>query len=95
VECASVVTVFTAQVWNMTFGFYHSMVTIPQDLHEAATNYRLTALQRFQKLEVPASMHSLIWNCMMSFGAGWFAVLSPCSARIFSCLDWVPLWRPR
>jgi NitT/TauT family transport system permease protein len=74
VECASVVTVFTAQVWNMTFGFYHSMVTIPQDLHEAATNYRLTALQRFQKLEVPASMHSLIWNCMMSFGAGWFAV---------------------
>jgi NitT/TauT family transport system permease protein len=23
---------------------------------------------------VPASMHSLIWNCMMSFGAGWFAV---------------------
>jgi len=74
VECASVLTVFTGQVWNMAFGFYHSMVTIPQDLHEAATNYRLTALQRFQKLEVPASMHSLIWNCMMSFGAGWFAV---------------------
>ncbi|HEX3444451.1 MAG TPA: ABC transporter permease subunit [Chthoniobacterales bacterium] len=74
VECASVFTVFTGQVWNMAFGFYHSMVTIPQDLHEAATNYRLTALQRFQKLEVPASMHSLIWNCMMSFGAGWFAV---------------------
>ncbi|MGA8655786.1 MAG: ABC transporter permease subunit [Chthoniobacterales bacterium] len=74
VECASILTVFTAQVWNMTFGFYHSMVTIPQDLHEAATNYRLTALQRFQKLEVPASMHSLIWNCMMSFGGGWFAV---------------------
>ncbi|HET9375951.1 MAG TPA: ABC transporter permease subunit [Chthoniobacterales bacterium] len=74
VECASVLTVFTGQVWNMAFGFYHSMVTIPQDLQEAATNYRLTALQRFQKLEVPASMHSLIWNCMMSFGAGWFAV---------------------
>jgi NitT/TauT family transport system permease protein len=74
VECASVFTVFTGQVWNMAFGFYHSMVTIPQDLREAATNYRLTALQRFRKLEVPASMHSLIWNCMMSFGAGWFAV---------------------
>jgi NitT/TauT family transport system permease protein len=74
VECASVFTVFTGQVWNMAFGFYHSMATIPQDLQEAATNYRLTALQRFRKLEVPASMHSLIWNCMMSFGAGWFAV---------------------
>src|ERR1700736_5159221 len=74
VECASVLTVFTGQVWNMAFGFYHSMVTIPQDLHEAATNYRLSSWQRFTKLEVPASMHSLIWNAMMSFGAGWFAV---------------------
>ena len=73
-ESASIVTVFTAQVWNMAFGFYHSMVTIPQDLHEAATNYRLSNWQRFNKLEVPASMHSLIWNSMMSFGAGWFAV---------------------
>jgi NitT/TauT family transport system permease protein len=73
-EFASIVTVFTGQVWNMAFGFYHSMVTIPQDLHEAATNYRLNNWQRFTKLEVPASMHSLIWNSMMSFGAGWFAV---------------------
>ena len=73
-ELASIITVFTGQVWNMAFGFYHSMVTIPQDLHEAATNYRLSNWQRFRKLEVPASMHSLIWNSMMSFGAGWFAV---------------------
>jgi NitT/TauT family transport system permease protein len=39
VECASVFTIFTGQVWNMSFGFYHSMVTIPQDLQEAATNF--------------------------------------------------------
>src|SRR5260221_881417 len=75
-EFASIVTVFTGQVWNMAFGFYHSMVTIPQDLHEAATNYRLNNWQRFTKLEVPASMHSLIWNSMMSFGRGWFSVIA-------------------
>jgi len=74
VECASLFAIFTGQVWNMTFGFYHSMVTIPQDLREAATNFRLTPIQRFRKLEVPASMHSLIWNSMMSFGGGWFFV---------------------
>ena len=74
VECASVFTIFTGQVWNMAFGFYHSMVTIPQDLQEAATNFRLRPFQRFRKLEVPASMHSLIWNSMMSFGGGWFFV---------------------
>src|ERR1700751_85413 len=39
---ARLVSVVHRQVWNMAFGFYHSMVTIPQDLHEAATNYRLS-----------------------------------------------------
>ena len=58
----------------MTFGFYHSMVTIPNDLQEAATNFRLSPWQRFGTLEVPSSMHSLIWNSMMSFGGGWFFV---------------------
>ncbi|MBV9105766.1 MAG: ABC transporter permease subunit [Verrucomicrobia bacterium] len=74
VECASIFAIFTGQVWNMAFGFYHSLVTIPKDLQEAATNFRLSLWQRFGTLEVPSSMHSLIWNSMMSFGGGWFFV---------------------
>jgi len=74
VECASIFAIFTGQVWNMTFGFYHSLVTVPKDLQEAATNFRLSRWQRFGTLEVPSSMHSLIWNSMMSFGGGWFFV---------------------
>jgi NitT/TauT family transport system permease protein len=74
VECASIFAIFTGQVWNMAFGFYHSLVTIPGDLSEAATNFRLSRWQRFGTLEVPSSMHSLIWNSMMSFGGGWFFV---------------------
>jgi NitT/TauT family transport system permease protein len=74
VECASIFAIFTGQVWNMTFGFYHSLVTIPKDLQEAATNFRLSRWQRFGTLEVPSSMHSWIWNSMMSFGGGWFFV---------------------
>jgi len=74
VECASIFAIFTGQVWNMTFGFYHSLVTIPADLQEAATTYRLNLWQRFTTVQVPASMHSLIWNSMMSFGGGWFFV---------------------
>ncbi|MBV9491932.1 MAG: ABC transporter permease subunit, partial [Verrucomicrobia bacterium] len=74
VECASIFAIFTGQVWNMTFGFYHSLITVPNDLQEAATSFRLSRWQRFGKLEVPASMHSLIWNSMMSFGGGWFFV---------------------
>ena len=74
VECAAIFAIFTGQVWNMAFGFYHSMVTIPADMHEAASTYGLTRWQRFRTLELPASAHSLIWNSMMSFGGGWFFV---------------------
>ena len=74
VECATIFAIFTGQVWNMAFGFYHSMVTIPTDMQEAATTYGLTRWQRFRTLELPASAHSLIWNSMMSFGGGWFFV---------------------
>jgi NitT/TauT family transport system permease protein len=58
----------------MAFGFYHSMVTIPTDMQEAASTYGLTRWQRFRTVELPASTHSLIWNSMMSFGGGWFFV---------------------
>ena len=74
VECASIFAIFTGQVWNMTFGFYHSLVSIPSDMQEAASTYGLNRWQRFATVEVPASMHSLIWNSMMSFGGGWFFV---------------------
>ena len=74
VECAAIFAIFTGQVWNMAFGFYHSMVTIPADMEEAATTYGLTRWQRFRTVELPASAHSLIWNSMMSFGGGWFFV---------------------
>ncbi|QJC54765.1 Bicarbonate transport system permease protein CmpB [Polaromonas vacuolata] len=74
VECAAIFAIFTGQVWNMAFGFYHSMITIPTDMQEAASTYGLTRWQRFRSLELPASAHSLIWNSMMSFGGGWFFV---------------------
>jgi NitT/TauT family transport system permease protein len=74
VECASIFAIFTGQVWNMAFGFYHSMVTVPTDMQEAASTYGLTRWQRFRTVELPAAAHSLIWNSMMSFGGGWFFV---------------------
>ena len=71
-ECAAIFAVFTSQAWNMTFSFYHSLVSQPRELDEAARSFRLTKWQRFWKLDVPSSMIGLVWNGMMSFGGGWF-----------------------
>src|SRR5215831_14029285 len=74
VECASIFAIFTSQAWNMTFGFYRSLVTIPPELQEAASVYKLNRWQRFTRLELPSSAIGLMWNSMMSFGGGWFFV---------------------
>jgi NitT/TauT family transport system permease protein len=74
-ECASIFAIFTAQVWNITFGFYQSLKTIPEDLREASAMFQLSPWQRFWKVEVPFSMPSLLWNMMMSMSASWFFVV--------------------
>ena len=71
-ECASIFAIFTAMAWNMTFAFYHSLITQPRDLDEAARVLRLTKWQRFWRLDVPSGMIPLVWNGMMSFGGAWF-----------------------
>ena len=71
-ECASIFAIFTAMAWNMTFAFYHSLVSQPRDLDEAARIMRLTRWQRFWRLDVPSGMIPLVWNGMMSFGGAWF-----------------------
>jgi NitT/TauT family transport system permease protein len=71
-EAASIFAIFTGQAWNMTFSFYHSLRSVPSELEEMARLYRLSAWERFTRLELPSSVMGLVWNGMMSFGGGWF-----------------------
>src|SRR5579884_721573 len=75
-ELSSVILIFTSQVWNMTFSFYHSVRTQPADLREVATITRLRPWRRFLTLEVSSSMIGLIWNSMMSWAGGWFFLMA-------------------
>lgn len=75
-ECASIFAIFTSQAWNMTFSFYHSLITLPRELDEASRVLRLTRWQRFWRLEVPNGAIGLVWNGMMSMGGGWFFLVA-------------------
>lgn len=71
-ELASIVMIFTGQVWNMTFSFYGSLRSIPTDLREVAQVNRFSWWKRFRALEVPSAAIGLVWNSMMSMAGGWF-----------------------
>ncbi|WP_410478243.1 ABC transporter permease [Pseudomonas syringae group sp. J309-1] len=75
-ECAAVFAIFTSQVWNMTFGFYQSLRTVPNDLYDVSRQFSFSPWQRFIKVELPFGMPGLVWNMMMSMSGGWFFVVA-------------------
>ncbi len=75
-ELAAIFAIFTSQAWNMAFSMFQSLTTIPADLDEATRSFRLSAWQRFWKLEVPFAMPGLVWNMMLSMSGGWFFVVA-------------------
>jgi len=75
-ELGSILLVFSGMVWNMAFSFYHSLVTIPEELMEAARAFRLSWWQRFTSLELPAGAIGLVWNSMLSWAGGWFFLMA-------------------
>jgi NitT/TauT family transport system permease protein len=75
-ELAAILLIFTSQAWNLAFGFHQSLLTIPQELGEAARVYRLGMWRRFTRLELPFGAISLIANSMMSWAGGWFFLIA-------------------
>lgn len=74
-ELASILMIFTSQAWNMAFGVYHSIRTVPVDRIESAKIYRFSFSQCLRWVEIPYSMLSLVWNSMMSMAGGWFFLM--------------------
>jgi NitT/TauT family transport system permease protein len=74
-ELAAVIMIFTAQAWNMTFSFVNSVRSVPADLAEVATVYRLSWWQRLRTVELPFATIGLVWNSMLSMAGGWFFLM--------------------
>jgi len=79
-ELAAIILIFTSQAWNMTYSFYQSVTTVPQEMREAAAIFRLSPWLRFRVLDLPFAALGLIWNSMMSWAGGWFFLMA---AEIF------------
>lgn len=79
-ELAAIVLIFTSQAWNMTFSFFQSVSTVPNELREASAILRFNPWLRLKTLELPFSALPLVWNSMMSWSGGWFFLMA---AEIF------------
>jgi len=74
-ELACILAIFTSQAWNMTFSFYSSVKSIPQEMRDVAHIHRLSAWKIFKILELPFGALGLVWNSMVSMAGGWFFLM--------------------
>ncbi|BBB56273.1 MAG: ABC transporter permease subunit [Rickettsiaceae bacterium] len=75
-ECAAIFAIFTSQAWNLTFSFYQSLKTIPKELIEASSIFKMSKWQRFWRVELPFGIPSLVGNVVVSMSGGWFFVVA-------------------
>ena len=74
-ELAAILMIFTAQAWNMTFSYYQSLRSVPQDQLEVSRIYHFTWFQKLRWVELPSATVGLVWNSMMSMAGGWFFLM--------------------
>src|SRR2546426_3828873 len=75
-ELAVVFLIFTSMAWNMAFGVYESLTTIPQDLQDGARVFAVRDWLRFRRLVFPAMVPKLVYNSMLSWSNGWFFLVA-------------------
>ncbi|MFY9589711.1 ABC transporter permease [Rickettsia endosymbiont of Halotydeus destructor] len=75
-ECAAIFAIFTSQVWNMIFSCYQSFKTVPEELNDVASVFKMSGWRKFWQIEVPFAIPSLAWNMVISMSSSWFFVVA-------------------
>ncbi|MGP8074732.1 MAG: ABC transporter permease subunit [Thermoplasmata archaeon] len=78
---ASVFLIFTSMSWNMVFGVYESLKTLPTELREASDTFGLRGFLKFRRVLFPATVNRLVYNSVLSWTGGWFFLVE---AEIFT-----------
>ncbi len=73
-EIAAVVLIFTGMSWNMTFSVYESLIMMPRETTECAESFGIRGAQRFFTITLPVCVPGLLYNSIVSWAAGWFAL---------------------
>jgi NitT/TauT family transport system permease protein len=78
---AVVFLIITSMLWNMIFGVYEAIKTLPNEISEIGRLYRLGRWKRFTKIYLPAAMPKLVEQSMLSWSIGLFYLVT---SEIFS-----------
>lgn len=73
---AAVFLIFTSMAWNMVFGVYESLKSVPSELREAADAFGVRGWRRLKNILLPATVNRLVYNSILSWTAGWYFLVA-------------------
>ena len=76
VELAAIFLIITSALWNLIFAVYESITTIPEDLQLAGRQIGLRGYIQWTRLVLPAVLHKLAYNSMISWANGWYFLIA-------------------
>ncbi|MFI5412676.1 MAG: ABC transporter permease subunit [Candidatus Micrarchaeales archaeon] len=81
INAAVIFLIITSMIWNITFGVYESVKTIPEEFFEVGKVFNLSPLDRCTKILIPASMPRVVEQSTLSWAIGLFYLVT---SEIFS-----------
>lgn len=81
VNIAVIFLIVTSMIWNIIFGVYEGVKTLPKEYFELSALYRLRLSQKLRKIFIPAIMPRVIEQSILSWSIGLFYLVT---SEIFS-----------
>lgn len=73
---AVIFLIFTSMSWNIAFGVYEAVKSIPQDYIDLSFMSKSSTFQRITSLYIPASLSRIAYNTQTSWAVGLFYLVS-------------------
>ncbi len=73
-EIGAIILIFTGMAWNMAFSVYESLIMVPRETIECAESFGIRGAQRLFTVTLPVCVPGLLYNSIVSWAAGWFAL---------------------
>src|SRR5579872_3307101 len=81
IDLAVILLIFTSMSWNIAFGVYEAVKSIPQDYIDLSEISQSSTWNRITTLYIPASLSRIAYNTQTSWAVGLFYLVS---SEIFS-----------
>ena len=75
-ELAAMFLIFTSMTWNIAFGIYEGLSTIPAETRAAVQSLGVRGVLLWRALLLPACVPSLVYNSILSWTNGWYFLIA-------------------